>query len=183
MPREADTVSLSSNVTVARYRALEAAMDRAALALFVRERFEERYFRPAFGVKGTRHGFTLMAIACLVIETLEAFYQGIDSTRGRSREMFAAFFARPTQLRVFGGDQDWFYQHIRCGILHQGEARGGWRILRRGPLLDNETRSINALLFLRAVRNAVAEYSYQIEHDDAIWRRFKLKMAAVCGAC
>ena len=39
----ADNTRLSSSLTVAQYRALEAAADRRELARFVRERFDERY--------------------------------------------------------------------------------------------------------------------------------------------
>jgi len=55
-----DQVKLSSSVTVARYRELEAAANRSDIARFVIERFDERYFRPAQH-SPSRHGFTLLA--------------------------------------------------------------------------------------------------------------------------
>jgi hypothetical protein len=175
------TIRLSSTVTVARYSELEKSEDRKALAQFVRERFNERYFHP---IESTRaHGFTIMAIGCLVIETLEAFYQGRVDTKGESSAMFKAFFKRDTPLKVFGEGNNWFYKHIRCRILQQSEARGGWRILRRGPLLDNSTKSINATRFRTELQRAVDTYANLIVHDDRLWAHFKEKMTAVCDNC
>jgi len=178
----ADDVKLSTSMTVARYRALEQAGDRHALACFVRERFDERYFRPVEDSR-SKHGFALMAIGCLVIEALESFYQGLADTRGKSAEMFRRFLNRGTPLRVFGGRNNWFYRDVRCGILHQAETRGGWRIRRAGALFDASTRTINASRFLRELRKQVEAYSNQLAQDDDCWKRFQIKMQAVCSNC
>ena len=107
-------------MTVARYKKLETAGERRALGLFIVERFNERYFRPIED-SPSKHGFAVLAIACLVVETLESFYQGRADTRNVGAQMFRDFFARDTELKVFGGGNDWFYKDIRCGILHQSE--------------------------------------------------------------
>lgn len=180
--KPADAISLSSSVTVKRYRALEKRGDRRTIGHFVVERFDERFFLPVD--RSTRkHGFASMAMACLAIETLESFYQGLASTRGRSSRMFKDFFARDTALKQFGCGGDWFYRDIRCGLLHQGEARGGWRIHRRGPMLDKNARTVNATLFIRALRRAVVSYGAQLENDDNLWKLFRRKMDAVCANC
>ena len=124
-----------------------------------------------------------MTVACLVVETLESFYQGRPDTRRLSAQMFRDFFDRDTPLKVFKGNGNWFFQDIRCGLLHQGEARSGWRILRRGPLIDKNAKTINATLFVRELRKAVAAYANQIVVDDVIWNQFKKKMNAVLKNC
>ena len=183
---EADLLSaqtkLSSSITVAQYQALEAADDRQPLAEFIRQRFDERYFAPVEN-SASKNGFAMMAIGCAVIETLESFYQGLADTKGASRRMFRDFFKRKTGLAVFGSDDDWFYGDIRCGILHQSETRGGWRVLRKGPLLDTSAKTINATRFLREMRKAVDGYVLEIQSDDASWANFRKKMAAVCENC
>jgi hypothetical protein len=180
----ADNTKLSSTVTVARYRELVQCDDRQALAQFVRDRFNERYFRPIESTSSAnKHGFTIMAVCCLVIEALESFYEGKADTRRQSKEMFDAFFRRDTPLKVFAGGDDWFYKDIRCGILHQGEARGGWHILRSGPLLDVPTKGINATRFIRELCKVVDTYANQIQHDEVLWALFKKKMKAVCNNC
>jgi hypothetical protein len=171
-------------VTVARYKELEQNDERQELAQFVRERFNERYFHPiASTPMKDKHGFTIMAVCCLVIEALESYYQGKGDTKGQSRAMFESFFKRDTPLEVFAGDSDWFYKDIRCGILHQSEARSGWHILRSGPLLDKPTKRINATRFFRELRKAVDSYASQLQHDDNLWTLFKKKMNAVCDNC
>ncbi|MGO4155989.1 hypothetical protein [Cupriavidus sp. YAF13] len=180
----AHNTKLSATVTVERYQRLEQSNDRRASAEFVRQRFDERYFLPIESMPPqNKHGFMIMAIGCLVIETLESFYQGRADTKRHSLAMFRDFFARNTALNVFGGENDWFYRDIRCGILHQSEARNGWRILRRGQLLDRSTKSINATKFIRELHTAVDAYAAQLQEDEEIWLKFKKKMKAVCKNC
>jgi hypothetical protein len=177
-------VRLSSSVTVGIYRKLELLEERKELGKFVRERFEERYFRPALCVpRSIKHGFSLMAIGCLVVETLEAFYQGVPNTNRRSRRMFEDFFHRDSPFNVFSSRDNWFYFDIRCAILHQAEVRNGWRIRRDGALLDSDEKIINANRFLVEMRLLVMAYSEQLEQDEVLWRNFRMKMKAICENC
>lgn len=182
-----EKTKLTKTVTVGRYRELEAAgdlrpADRAPCGRFLVERFQERYFEPTTEYR-KRHGFTLMAVACLVIEALECFYEGEANSKGQSRAMFETFFKRKSGLECFGGGNDWFYKQIRCGILHQAETTGGWRVLRIGPLLDTHARAINAKRFIDLLRAAVDDYARQLETDPVLWANFKAKMKAVCDNC
>ena len=178
-----ENTKLTNTVTVARYRELEAAEDRAACGRFIVERFYERYFAPTVEAPAP-HGFTLMAIGCLVIEALECFYKGKKDSKGGSAAMFAEFFKRQTGLEVFGqGKKNWFCVEIRCAILHQAETFAGWRLRRKGKLLDVDERVINAKRFLELLRRAVDDYAQQIQTDPALWKNFKRKMDAVCANC
>jgi hypothetical protein len=161
---------------------MQAAADKRALGRFIVERFNERYFRPIED-SPSKHGFTVLAVACLVIETLESFYQGRADTKNVSAEMFRDFFARNTGLKVFAGGKDWFYKDIRCEILHQSETRGGWRVLRKGPLLDAKGKAINATALLRELQRAVEQYAALLERDEMLWKNFQKKMNAVCANC
>ena len=177
-----EATRLSASMTVAQYRVLEQAGDRKALGTFILERFDERYFKPVEN-SPSKHGFASLAVGCLVIETLESFYQGRVDTRGMSNRMFRGFFRRDTPLKVFAGGDDWFFNSIRCGILHQAETRDGWRVLRSGPLLDSTARTINASLFLRELSKVVVAYAKQLEIDDTCWMNFQKKMKAICNNC
>jgi len=181
-PVVSDSTKLSSSTTVARYKKLEAADDREALGQFLVERFDERYFRPIED-SSSKHGFAVLTVACLVIETLESFYQGRPDTRNVSTQMFRDFFAHDTPLKVLAGGNDWFYKDIRCGILHQSESRGGWRVLRSGPVLDSQAKTVNATAILRALKEAVLQYAQQIRTDEKLWQNFRKKMNAVCANC
>lgn len=173
---------LTASVSVGDYRKLVETKDREALGRFIVERFDERYFRPVFD-SSSKHGFTTMAISCLVIETLESFYRGLADTKGQSKAMFREFFKRNRALGEFWQGDDWFYTNIRCGILHQAETRGGWRILRRGTLLDRQNKTINASTFLKHLRNSVNNYSVELQSDAEIWGNFCRKMDAICANC
>lgn len=177
-----DSTKLSSSTTVARYKRLEAANDRKALGQFFVQRFDERYFLPIENSLN-KHGFAVLAVACLAIETLESFYQGRPDTKNASTQMFRDFFARDTALKVLAGGNDWFYKDIRCGILHQSESRGGWRVLRSGPLLNAQAKTINATAILRALRWDVRRYAQKIQTDEQLWKNFCKKMGAVCANC
>lgn len=172
---------LSSKISISRYLQLENIENRKAIGDFVIQRFEERYFSP---IENTplkhKHGFTILAIACLVIETLESFYQGRPDTIRLSKKMFRDFFNRSTNLVDFIKDGDWFFDEIRCGILHQAETRGGWRIWRKGPLLDKNKKTINATKFLNEIRLEVRRYAEEIQSNDVCWNNLKKKMEAIC---
>jgi hypothetical protein len=173
---------LSSSMTVSRYRKLVKAGDRAALGDFIVERFYERYFRPICNSR-SKHGFTIMAIACLTIETLESFYQGRPDTKGESKKIFRAFFKRNSALNAFGENGDWFYTDIRCGILHQAETRGGWKIRRKGALFDSQNKGINAAALLKQLQKSVAHYATELQSDDILWENFCKKVDAICANC
>ena len=177
-----NSTKLSSSTTVARYKKLEETNNRKAISQFLIERFDERYFRTIEN-SSSKHGFTSIAIACIVIETLESFYQGLPDTKNISAQIFQNFLSRDTALNALGGGNNWFYQDIRCGILHQSESRAGWRILRRGPLCDTNAKTINATAILCALRYEVRHYALMIQTDEQLWNNFCQKMSAVCENC
>lgn len=197
---------LSSTVTIARYRDLEAHENRPALAQFIEERLLERYVRPLRAIPTKdRNGFLTMAAACLLIETLESFYRGWEDTHRAAKRKdidgpcqplpaksnvslsevaFCYFFQREhafAALQPLAGD---FYKGVRCGILHQGETTGGWRISRRGPAVN--ARTINATAFLRHVARAAEEYRRSLdtaEWNDLLWNNFRKKMNSIVSHC
>lgn len=181
---------LSNSVTVGKYKQWVQQADegseeaRRTIVDFIIGRFDERYFNPVMN-SCSKHGFTMMAVGCLVIETLEAFYQGLGDTtkRGECERMFKDFFGHVAGFSCFADSSVGLYKKIRCGILHQAEARGGWRIRRDGPLLDVANRTINAEIFILEWKKAVAEYASQLLTDAQLWSNFKKKMEQVCENC
>lgn len=175
---------LSSTISVARYRELELARKRKAIADFVEQRFRERYISPA-SCEGA-HGFSIMANCCLMIEALESFYQGWEDTELRSEQAFEHFFKREPRFQVFQPLCSDFCYNVRCGILHQGELRGGWRVETSGPLLNEGKLTINAVEFLRRLGMYLAAYAEMLcnqgwETDE--WVKFRRKMDHVIEHC
>ena len=81
----ARTVELATGFTVGDY--LDAVAldppDRAKIADGIHRRFLERYLDPVSEPSKKRHGFTIMAVACLMIEALESFRRGWPDTSQR----------------------------------------------------------------------------------------------------
>jgi hypothetical protein len=182
----ADETRLSTRVTVAAYRRMEQDCSRGEIATFIRDRFRERYIIPILAVDPEeKSGFLIMAISCLLIETLETLYQGWESTEptkkqpGKSKLAFQLFFDHQWQFKAFQGHAEQFWKHVRCGILHQGETTGGWRVMRRGRLFDEDELLINATDFHRRMSGVLDSYMRELslaDWDSARWKNFRTKM-------
>lgn len=92
-------VLLSSSIKISDYLELEGAKDRRAIANFVYNRFAERYIDP-FEKQSpqSKHGFSLMAVNCLMIEALTSFRHGYPDTTGKSEQCFKEFLH---QIRLY----------------------------------------------------------------------------------
>jgi len=176
---------LSKSVTVSKYIKMENTQDKNGISTFIRERFTERYILPM--KSRYRHGFSIMAICCLMIETLESFKQGWQDTRGRNRiakmhnsELaFHLFFQSEKLFKDLIGFENEFYRCVRCGILHQAETVEGWHVTRRGVMFDQKSKTINATIFLRRLGHSLNTYCDDLKTLDwnsNEWKRFRDKM-------
>lgn len=175
------STKLSKSCTVTRYLSLQDAQDRSAIADFVVERFTERYLDPIEADPAKKNGFTIMAVSCLMVESLESFRRGWKDTRNKSEQAFASFFSHWDQFAEFRTVSADFYRHVRCGILHQAETTGGWRIIRTGPIRNNTT--INATKFSGSLRHVLGGYASSLRTESwesETWKAFRKKMDAVC---
>ena len=177
---------LSNDVTDTDYLRMESIRDSKGIVQFVRNRFTERYVTPMRVDPKLKHGFTIMAVSCLMIEALESFYQGWPDSQNKSQLAFCNFFDRNPNFSFIRGYSQEFYHHVRCGILHQGETTGGWHILRDGRVFEEKTKTINAKLFHDEVENALNSYCGNLQGgawDSELWENFRKKMKAVCENC
>jgi len=184
-------IRLSKDVTIADYLNFEKNKNREAIADFIRQRFLERYYTPITEVKNPidhKNGFCTMAICCLMIEALVSFEEGWEDTKNRSRKAFKFFFKRHHNFACFKECSDDFYHSVRCGILHQAETRNGWKINRKAdqPLVDLQTKIINATKFHREMHKSVWKYSNDLKTsswNDGIWINFRRKMESIIENC
>jgi hypothetical protein len=98
--------------------------------------------------------------------------------------VFTAFVAWAPQLAVFSAERDALYTNVRCGILHQAETRGGWKILRQGPLFDQPTRTINATAFHEGLRQILHDYCEGLKAapwNSPEWENVRTRMNAICA--
>jgi hypothetical protein len=178
------SAKLSPTIDVGQYKLLEQKKDREAIARFIQERFSARYIDPVSS--GNKHGFTMIAISCLMIEALESFRHGWADTKGKSRKAFHSFFDRHEAFQIFRNRADDFYYGVRCGILHQAETTRGWRIKRSGLLFEDTNKTINATAFLSRLSACLVEYCEQLRReswDSEIWNNLREKMQAICSNC
>src|SRR6185503_12765853 len=84
-----------------------------------------------------RFGFTILAVDCLLVETLEAFRRGLTDTRRMSQEISVSFLENRSAFRSYfqNGLAVRFYKEFRCGLAHHGQVFGTGRIWSVGPLL------------------------------------------------
>ena len=185
-----NNTKLSSTTSVSDYQKYEEDKNKKAIADFLLERFTERYITPLRGNSKRKHGFTTMAISCLMIETLESFWLGEEDTKGQSKQMFISFFKHTQKqggvLGRFSGCSTDFYYNVRCGILHQAETTEGWKIIRKGNLLNIKEKTINATAFHDEVEESLKLYCKELKAagwDSEIWENVRKKMARVIENC
>lgn len=150
-----------------------------------------------------RFGFAMMALDCLLIETLAQFYDGLkDSDEARrpplklSNTKFYIRFLKEKSFvlkLVFGDDEAAaFYDTIRCGILHQAETKGH-SIIRFFDdqsysdkpfilLADGKSLRIHWVSFHKLVKEEFEAYCAHLRADDIseLRRNFKGKMDFIC---
>ena len=98
----------------------------------VERRIQTRFLAPADQLQSVPYaGFAIMALDCLLIETLQAFKSGKHAENFKeSRKAYEAFLTSSPRFQKYFSSarvQD-FYTNVRNGLLHDGETRGGWLV-------------------------------------------------------
>lgn len=180
---------LTGDITVGETRqwiSNKNAVSKTNLINLINHRFHNRYIKH-LNNKDIDSGFLKMAISCLMIETLESFKQGKENTKGIGKQMFIDFFE--TEEKFFPSFKEIssdFYISIRCGILHQAETTNAWRILRKGNLLNQDERTINASKFVESLGKVLDSYINILEESDFdsnVWENAILKIEDICKNC
>ena len=140
----------------------------------------------------TYSGFAVLALDCLLIETLQQFRKGVFETPPReSKEYFVEFLTETSFADFFDSAlAEMFYDQIRCGILHQAEIKSSSRVLIRHQALlvsftdDKEGLVINRKLFHRQLVKEFENYVAQLRKKDPpnkdLRQKFKNKMDYIC---
>ncbi len=171
-----------------------------ALAMF-EARMRRRFFEPAealIGLDDARSdktfGFAILAIDCLVIETLQGFRDGIVNHNGKSKKLFKDFllrwdaFTNCLQPQANAGElAERVYLDCRCALLHSGATDGALRVGVSGPAFrfkDSHVQAINRTSFHRALAKEFEGYLLALRNADAkeLREHFKKKMDAICSS-
>lgn len=129
-----------------------------------------------------RFGFAILAIDCMLVETLQAFREGLTDTRGKSKELCTAFLTARASFKKFFTTElaSRFYCEFRCGLVHNAQVFGSGRIWSVGPLLqlDAERITINRTAFHQAVALEIQTYLEELRAASAkeLRENFRAKM-------
>jgi hypothetical protein len=156
---------LASNFTIANYREIrgklksqESAAEewKRVLDAFHR-RISERFLKPIDELlnqdkhPSMRAGFAILALDCLLIDTIQSFREGrIKTGESSTAKSFRTFLKASSFSDFKSKDRGDFVDDVRNGLFHNGETRGNWKIQRgNGKLLlkENGSRIIDRTMF------------------------------------
>jgi hypothetical protein len=129
-----------------------------------------------------RFGFAILALDCLLVETLEAFRQGLTDTRRRSADLCISFLTQRTAFKQFftADLAKRFYNEFRCGLAHNAQVFGSGRIWSVGPLLqqDHGRITINRSAFHQALVAELEAYlnELRVPANTTLRGNFRKKM-------
>lgn len=169
---------------------LSNTKDWSTAAEIVRDRLDGRFLRFASDCLKKRYsGFVVLAIDCLLAETLQQFSEGITDGSGQSKKMITQFLQGKHFQPAFNPKaREAFYVDIRCGLLHQAEAKKMWLIRRKQPSLLQSTAGgggyiIDVEKFHGALQASFEEYLMAIPESSNAPLRSNLwkKMDHICS--
>lgn len=140
------------------------------------------------GHKRGTFGFAILAIDCLIMETLQGFRNGEIDHDKKSKKLICTFLTESSQFRNFFKNQNEaveIFKHYRCALLHSGKTDGDFRIQRHGPLLrrDGTHIDINRTAFHEAIKLEFRAYLEELADSSNTGTRknFRKTMNAICS--
>jgi hypothetical protein len=154
-----------------------------------KDRIESRFMKPILKIESDIYsGFAVMALDCLLIETLQQFKKGKKETpQGKVERYFKDFLTKEFKGYFNEGMARMFYDEIRCGILHQAEIKGNSRIRMDTKELvkyleDKKGLIINRKKFHSKIREVFNNYINKLQDpsNSELRKNFKKKMDYIC---
>lgn len=151
------------------------------------DRIYGRFIKPIDVIKGYEYaGFAVIALDCLLIETLQQFKEGLSKSQ-KSGGAFVRFLTESSFKSYFDGKKaTLFYKQFRCGILHQAETKESSIIRIDSPLVnysdDKKGLVINRCLFHKQLVTELENYISQLQDpsNKDLRMKFKRKMDFIC---
>lgn len=203
---EGRSLQISPKYTVDFWRGLDLNPDAPKQADWekaidvLRDRIEGRFLKPAQTLidaekdnKRPTFGFAILALDCLVLETIQAFRDGVTDHMGRSGALFVAFLATwQPFVSCLGGSTDAakkaseFYKQGRCALHHSGST-DKLTVGISGPMMrfeDDRRIAVNRTVFHTELEAEFQRYLGVLRNPEAIVprRNFVAKMNPICGA-
>lgn len=170
----------------------DASKDWDTAVDIFKTRMDGRFLNIIDGIKGKNYsGFVILALDCLLIETLQQFKKGEKQTPYRKSEKYFVEFLTETDFKEHFYNEDMakkFYDQIRCGILHQAEIKENSIILKREgiPLVqytdDKKGLIINRNIFHKKLVKEFESYLSKLKNpkEKVLRENFIKKMNYIC---
>ena len=186
-----EALRISPKYTGAHWKALDVTNPAhwPKAVRIVRDRLHGRFLHFAGkSLKDDYSGFVVLAIDCLLAEALQQFIDGIPDGTGQSKTLSKKFLEGARFQPYFGTDaiRLAFYQDIRCGLLHQAEAKNKWLIRRKQKALLRQVDDgyiIDVERFHTALKGSLRDYFALLCRPESTDLRDKLwtKMNHICN--
>jgi hypothetical protein len=171
----------------------QRSADWAKAITIFRQRIRERFIEPVDKMieneqclprTQRKYGFAVLAIDCLLIETLQAFRYGKVNTEGESRSLITNFLQKCPHFCWSREVSNQFFDDFRCGILHQAETMRDSLVRSEGALLIQEPTGliINRTEFHERLKTAFADYVRNLQQGrpPSLRDKFRSKMDHIC---
>lgn len=158
---------------------------------FLEARLNQRFIEPADKLieleKGVpaydkKFGFAVLAIDCLLTETIQSFYEGVTDSTGKSKQLFVNFLTNRVHFKnYFNQTQaEEFYKNFRCGILHQAQTSSDTKVWAVGDLIRRTGKfvTVNRELYHDKIKQELTDYLFLLrsKSDTTLLKNFKDKM-------
>lgn len=187
-------INISPNYNKEDYLKLNLTLQSSQLdwntaVMILKDRIEGRYFNQITLLSNdiNANGFTIMALNCLLIETLYQFKEGKDKTSShQNKEAYSDFLMQefPHEFNT-KNIADAFYTNIRCGILHSAQTKNKSRLSDRDDIVATFEKN-TLIVSVKGVSSMLKEYFERYlqklsdSSETALRNNFIKKMKYVC---
>lgn len=190
---------ISPRYRVSAWQRAKANDDWPLMVCIFKDRLNGRFLEPIKlieqdAVIGPFAGFSILALDCLLIETLSQFYQGFDETPQDHQKQFWLFFKGSEYFKGHFTRKaaETFYSHVRCGLLHQAQTKKQTFIRADQPTMIQPTNGspsngiiVDRARFHQALEQEFTSYAAKLERgseaDSGLRANFLRKMQMICG--
>ncbi|WP_142781916.1 hypothetical protein [Agrobacterium sp. T29] len=198
------SLQISPKYTAAFWRGLELNPDNPKQEDWLkavdvlRDRIQGRFIKPAQTLidvdkvnKQQTYGFAILALDCLVLETIQGFREGLTNHTRQSGRLFREFLSNWQPFidclgagMVATRKADEFFSQGRCALHHSG-ATEKMTVGVSGPIMrfDNGQITVNRTLFHTELEAEFDRYLATLAdpHFVDLRKKFLLKMNTICG--
>jgi len=187
-----DALRISPSYTATDWQALDVndPADWQSACEMVKDRLDGRFLRYAGNcLRSLNSGFVVLSINSLLIETIQQFREGIINGYRESQRLVCEFLkGKRFQPEFDSAARSAYYTDIRCGLLHQAEARRMW-LVRRGqasllvPFPHGDGYIIDVRIFHKRVRMSLNDYlaEIRVSANEDLRRNLWNKMNHICN--